>query len=61
MGILFTVIYASLNLLLSQIVKEFIETMQQGASYRSSSEITEKFIILQVLRMVFGAHMKRLF
>ncbi len=29
-GILFTVIYASLNLLLSQIIKEFMEVMQLG-------------------------------
>lgn len=29
-GILFTVIYASLNLLLSQIIKEFMEIMQLG-------------------------------
>lgn len=29
-GILFAVLYSSLNLLLSQIVKEFIETMQQS-------------------------------
>jgi len=35
--------------------------MQKDSSERSSSEITEKFIILQLLRMIFGAHMKRIF
>jgi hypothetical protein len=35
--------------------------MQLSESKRSSSEITEKFVVLQILRMVFGAHMKRLF
>ena len=35
--------------------------MQEDESTRSSSEITEKFMVLQVLRMIFGAHMKRLF
>ena len=31
-GILLTVIYSSLNLLLSQIIKEFMETMRQSNS-----------------------------
>ena len=35
--------------------------MQKDASARESSELTEKFILLQILRIIFGMHMKRQF
>lgn len=60
-GVLLTVVFASLNLLLSQIIKEFMEIMQQGEGERASSSVALKFIVLQLLRMVFGVHTKRLF
>ncbi len=60
-GVLLAVIYASLNLLLSQIIKEFMEVMQMSETERISSYVTEKFVILQLLRMIFGVHMKRAF
>jgi ABC-type multidrug transport system fused ATPase/permease subunit len=62
-GMVVSIIYASFNLMLPQIIKEFMEIMQSPKSeiILASSYITEKFIILQILRMIFGNHMKRLF
>lgn len=38
-----------------------MEVMQMSETERISSYVTEKFVILQVFRMVFGVHMKRAF
>jgi len=38
-----------------------MEIMQSSDGMKVSSAVAIKFIILQLLRMVFGIHMKRIF
>ena len=38
-----------------------MEIMGHAEEARVSSYVTEKFVVLQLLKMVFGVHMKRIF
>jgi hypothetical protein len=65
-GLVVTVIYACLNLLVPQIIKNFLTEMQgyglkKKVMLSEDSHFTEHFVMLQLLRMLFGEHSKRLF
>lgn len=63
MGLLVSIIYASLNLMLPQIIKEFMRvmTVKNKETLQSALSITQTYVLLQLARMIFGNHMKRLF
>ena len=60
-GIVLTVIASSVNIYLSQLIKDFIEIMQEGATSRTSGEVVRIFIILQITRLFFSTHVKKVF
>jgi hypothetical protein len=60
-----TIIGASLNLLLPQLIKEFVEFMNDknitNKDLKNADIIFYKFIVLQICRLFFAEHSKRLF
>ena len=65
-GLVVTLIFASLNLLVPQVIKAFLTEMQGYGTKKKvrlsqDTYFTEYFILLQFLRLLFGEHSKRLF
>ena len=60
-GLVLTLIYASLNIYISKIFKDFIEVMKEGITSSSIFEVIKHFIILQILRLFFGTHVLKIF
>lgn len=65
-GFVVTLIFACLNLLVPQIIKQFLTEMQgygrkKPSVTASASYFTQQFMLLQFLRLIFGEHSKRLF
>lgn len=64
-GAFITVFFACLNLLIPLMIKNFLHFMHEhhvDQNEISSTELLiEGFIVLQLLRIIFGEHSKRLF
>ena len=64
-GAIITIIFASLNLLVPELIKMFMHFMHEHHSERSEVEASynflRTFLVVQVLRIIFGEHSKRLF
>ena len=58
-------IFACLNLLVPQLIKSFLTDMQgygpKKVRASTNSYFVEQFVLLQILRLIFGEHSKRLF
>ncbi len=61
-GIIITLISASLNLLVPELIRQFMHFMREKHLEESqSSDFIYKFILVQFLRIFFSEHSKRLF
>jgi hypothetical protein len=64
-GLLITFVWVALNLLIPQIIREFFSLMKMQTLEEShihhATYITEKYVLLQVLRAFFSGHVTRAF
>ena len=64
-GCLVTLVFACLNLLVPQLIRSFLTDMQgyglKNVRVKTNSYFAEQFVLLQILRLIFGEHSKRLF
>jgi len=60
-GLVLTLVSASLNIYLSQIFKDLIEVLKEGTASSSVYDVTKQFVLLQVLRLFFSTHVKKVF
>jgi ABC-type multidrug transport system fused ATPase/permease subunit len=60
-GIILTLISASVNIYLSQLIKDLIEVMQEGKTMLTSGDVIQQFVLLQLLKLVIGMHVAKLF
>jgi ABC-type multidrug transport system fused ATPase/permease subunit len=61
-AIVVTLVYASLNLLVPELIRQFMHFMREKhLERREYGDFIEKFIIIQLLRIFFSEHSKRLF
>ena len=61
-AVLVTLIYASLNLLVPELIRHFMHFMREKhLQRRDYGDFIEKFIVIQMLRIFFSEHSKRLF
>lgn len=61
-AVVVTLIYASLNLLVPELIRQFMHFMREKhLDRRESGDFIEKFIVIQLFRILFSEHSKRLF
>lgn len=61
-AVVVTLVYASLNLLVPELIRQFMHFMREKhLERREYGDFIEKFIIIQFLRIFFSEHSKRLF
>jgi hypothetical protein len=61
-AVVVTLIYASLNLLVPELIRQFMHFMREKhLERREYGDFIEKFIVIQLLRIFFSEHSKRLF
>ena len=64
-GCVVTIVFACLNLLVPQLIRSFLTDMQgyglKKIRVKTDSSFAEQFVLLQLLRLIFGEHTKRLY